>query len=194
MPAIFEGDTTAITSMESTDKVRVVYSDSGLWSSAVILKKNLGSTTPYFKITDTKASGTDGGTFTSGSFSTRTLNTIDSDPSSILVSLSSNQFTLPAGTYQFNITAPAFNVTRHKAVLYNATAGANALIGTAQYSSASPGLGMNQSIICGVVTIAVQSSFEVRHRCETTAATTGLGVASSFGVSEVYTTVQGWRL
>src|SRR5690606_21247003 len=46
---------------------------------------------------DVKPSGTAGGTFTSGSWQTRDLNTIEGDSS--FVSLASNQFTLQPGTY-----------------------------------------------------------------------------------------------
>src|SRR5437868_3327959 len=45
---------------------------------------------PYVRVIDTKSAGTNGGTFTSGSWQTRTLNSITDDPCS-LASLSSNQ-------------------------------------------------------------------------------------------------------
>ena len=61
---------------------------------------------PYIKLSDVKSAGTAGGTFTSGSWQTRTLNTEDSDTGGNC-SLSSNQFTLDAGTYEINARASA---------------------------------------------------------------------------------------
>ena len=53
---------------------------------------------------DVKAANTAGGTFTSGAFQTRTLNTVEGDAS--IVSLAANQFTLQAGTYHIEGVAP----------------------------------------------------------------------------------------
>ena len=50
---------------------------------------------------------TNGGTFTSGAFRTRDSNTEVADPDNI-VSISSNQFTLGAGNYLIEASAPAY--------------------------------------------------------------------------------------
>jgi len=39
----------------------------------------------------------------------------------------------------------------------------------------------------GVLNISVAKVFEIQHRCSRTQSTTGFGLASNFGVSEVYT-------
>ena len=52
----------------------------------------------YAIIAEQQSAGTEAGTFTSGAWRTRSLNTEITDPDGI-VSLSSNGFTLQAGTY-----------------------------------------------------------------------------------------------
>lgn len=139
-------------------------------------------------ISDVKSSGTDGGTFTSGSMQTRDLNTLV-DPNSIVTSLSSNQFVLPAGTYELTATTPALQVTRHKAILRNITDSSNELVGSSAVSNLVDGT-VTSSIVEGIFTIAGSKTFEIQHQGEITASTTGFGLASSFGIDEVYTQVR----
>ena len=79
-----------------------------------------GKFASYAIIGDQKSAGTEGGTFTSGAWQTRDLNTEISDPDGI-ISISSNQFTLAAGTYLVNASAPAHKVNGHQIRLYNTT-------------------------------------------------------------------------
>jgi hypothetical protein len=142
--------------------------------------------TVYLK--DVKSSGTDGGTFTSGSWQTRVLNTIEGD--STIVSLSSNQFTLQPGRYEFYTTAPADRVNNHKAKLRNITDSTDQIIGSSERSLNTTGQVSNKSVIEGIVEITSPKIFEVQHQCQTTQTVVGFGDASSFGVSEVYTQVK----
>ena len=146
----------------------------------------------YAKLSDTKATTTNGGTFTSGAWQTRTLNTEDSDSGGI-TSISANQFTLQAGTYRIAASAPAYSVDRHTAKLRNVTDGADAIVGTSELAS-SVGQGYGRSFVVGKLTIASAKTFEIQHRCQTTQASTGFGIASNFGVSEVYTVVEIWKV
>ena len=75
----------------------------------------------YFIICDEKARNVDSGTFTSGDWRTRDLNTEIADPDGI-VSISNNQFTLSAGDYLIEASAPAFSVNQHVIRLQNITA------------------------------------------------------------------------
>ena len=136
---------------------------------------------------DVKTSGTAGGTFTSGAWQTRTLNTLEGGNS--FVSLSSNQFTLTPGTYEIEAMAPAFIVNSHISKLRNITDSSDALIGTTMSAQASYN-GNNTSNIYGIITISGSKIFEIQHRCQTTYGTSGFGNASSFSVSEVYTQVK----
>ncbi len=143
----------------------------------------------YVKVSDVKASGTDGGTFTSGSWQTRVINTLDSDSEGI-ASISSNKITLPAGTYDCMISCPAVEVTENKAQLYDTTGSAVLLLGTNQHADSSTH-GSTNSIIMGEFTLAVDSDLEIQHRCSQTKTTTGFGRACGFsGVSDIYTVAE----
>src|SRR5687768_2319629 len=88
-----------------------------------------GGTIEVFDIlhlVDEKAANTAGGTFTTGAWRTRTLNTEKLDE--ITSTLASNQFTLPAGTYNIVASAPAFFVSRHQTRLRNITDGTTTLV------------------------------------------------------------------
>jgi len=143
-------------------------------------------------VRDEKASGTAGGTFTSGAWQTRDLNTVLTNEISG-ASLSSNQITLPAGTYHIEARAPAYIVDTHKAKLRNVTDGSDEIIGssTSDTNSASHG---NDSIVTGRFTIAAEKTFELQHRCTTPRNTDGFGCASSFGVVEVFAEVRIWKI
>ena len=147
----------------------------------------------YAKLSDTKATTTNGGTFTSGAWQTRTLNTEDSDSGGI-VSISSNQFTLQAGTYRIAARAPAYNVGRHKAKLRNTTDSADTIIGTTEFVGTTGGFPQTSSIVAGEFTIASAKTFEIQHYCEASVSGNGFGVAASLGVPEVYTIVELWKV
>lgn len=146
----------------------------------------------YIEIRDEKSAGTDGGSFTSGDWRTRDLNTEHADAGGH-ASVGSNQVTLAAGTYEVDIICPALRVDSHQAKLYNVTDAADALIGTTAYTGNGTTV-RNESRITGRLTIAAQKVFEVRHRGQTTMNTTGFGDSANFGVVEVYTVARFWKV
>lgn len=148
----------------------------------------------YILVRDEKAANTAGGTFSSGAWRTRDINIEVSDAGGHC-SIGSNQITLAAGTYECRIEAPAFYVTFHKAILYNISDSANELIGSSAYTGQEGGVGYTTtSVIIGRFTIASSKIFEVRHQCGTTQATNGFGVQSNYGVVEVYTQAEFWKV
>ena len=150
------------------------------------------STIEYVKLSDVKAANTAGGTFTAGSWQTRTLNTSEGGS---YCTLNSNQFTLPRGEYRIFARTPALTVDRHKAKLRNITDSADTIIGTSEFSdNAIGGHGVTHSVINGSFTILDTTTFEIQHMCQVTALTNGFGVASNFSVDEVYTIVEIWKI
>lgn len=149
---------------------------------------------PYtiLHITDEKADGVEGGTFTQGAWRKRTLNTevINTISGSSLVA---SQITLPAGTYEIDARAPGYQVTRHKAKLRNTTDNTDDIIGSSAVSVAADN-GFSDSIVKGVITIADTKVFELQHYCEDTTVTRGFGYASNFGVVEIYAEITIKRL
>lgn len=152
----------------------------------------------YVLLQDQKASGTVGGTFNSGAWHTRTLNTEVADTGADC-SLAANQFTLAAGTYYIRASAPAVEVDEHQAMLRETTSTLPDIIGTSERSDATSDT-CTRSIIEGPFTItsgnvsANQNIFEIKHRCITTGVGSGYGDAGGFGVVEIYTTVQLWKV
>ena len=143
-------------------------------------------------VRDEKASGTQGGSSTSGSFQTRTLNTVVTNEISG-ASLSSNQIVLPSGTYFIYGTTPVYAGDQIKTKLRNITDSTDAIIGGTDYTVSGYG-GYCRSIISGRFTISAQKTFEIQNRVGTSNAVTGYGVTSSFSLTEVYSDVQIWKV
>jgi len=136
---------------------------------------------------ETQASGTNGGTFTSGSYAKRTLNTTVVN-NIAGCSIASSVITLPAGSYNVFAVSPCFKVNNNKARLRDTTAGADLAIGATMYTSSGDDI-MVLSQIQAYFTLSVSSNIELQHRCATTQATNGYGVQSGFGDSEIYSQI-----
>ena len=155
----------------------------------------------YILITDEKAAGNDGGTFTAGAWRTRDLNTEQADTGNH-AAVAANQITLQAGTYRASIFVPAHNVSSHVARLRNITDGSTILEGSAANSIfTADDLGgdgkadscMNHSIIKGRFTLGAAKVLEVQHYGQVTRASYGFGVNSNLsgaGAAETYTIVE----
>lgn len=134
----------------------------------------------YAIICDQKASNTDGGSFSSGAWRTRDLNTIIEDPDNI-VSVASNRFTLGAGTYLIKGYASATEVNRHQTRLYNVTGSSVVEVGSSEYTSSSAGYAGNKSFVNARITISGSTAFELQHRCHTSRNNDGFGLGASWG-------------
>jgi hypothetical protein len=140
-------------------------------------------------IKDVQPSGTEGQTATTGSFAQMRLNTLEGDTS--FVSLSSNRFTLQPGSYTIDATAEAYGTGVAKIALIKDPGGSPSteIIGSSSYtdnSTVAVTVKLN-----GKIEIDSATTFELRARA---ANATRFGVASSFGVDEVYTQVKITRL
>jgi len=130
-------------------------------------------------VVDEKPGNTGGGTFTSGAWRTRDLNTVIYN-SIDGASLASNQITLPIGIYYIEADAPCWAMTSsvqdHKIKLRRITASAaNILIGTsAACSDVTP---QTRSFFKGVFEIAEEVVFELQHITNITSTTYGFGMA-----------------
>lgn len=132
----------------------------------------------YAIICDKKASSADGGTATSGAWRTRDLNTEIADPDGI-VSISSNQFTLGAGTYLIKFFAPACQVEGHQAKLYDITGTADVELGSTEFSGQAVSMPQTISVGAAKVSISGNNVYEIRHRVSATKASVGFGVGAS---------------
>jgi hypothetical protein len=143
----------------------------------------------YIYIRDEKVSGTEGGTFTSGAWQTRDLNTEVSDTGNN-ATLASNRITLVSGTYRVRARTPGNFVDPHKCRLQNITDGTTLIIGSNAHAETAM---ESDSFLCGRFTIASGKELELQHRCIITRATNGFGRITGFGVVEVYAEIEFWK-
>lgn len=156
-------------------------SDTAVPSQQSVVAYVSSDNTDVIQVQDEKTIGTSAGSITAGSWVTRDLNQTKTNTISG-ASLSSNQITLPAGTYEIEATAPAFAVAQHVTRLYDTTGAAVLLTGTAEYSSSD----QTRSKIKGRFTLSTTSALEIQHRCASTAGGNGLGVDNTI-TTNVYT-------
>ena len=145
----------------------------------------------YVHLVDKKNSGTDGGSATLGAWRTRDLTDELADTGGVCT-LSSNQFTLDAGTYRCLISAPAYRSEHHQIRLYNDTDGAMELLGAQGWNENAFEEALTHSFIFGRFTIAAQKTFEVQYQLTQTQASNGLGLDNSWG-DQIYTVVELWK-
>jgi hypothetical protein len=143
-----------------------------------------GSGLQVFSAHDSKTSGTDAGTFTSGGWRTRAFNT-QLQNTITSASLSADQITLPAGTYYLDASAPAFQTSSNNLRWYNITDSASVAVGTNSYSQYQTDVMMNASLRC-TFTIAATKVFELQHYGAVTKNTSGFGVGGGLGYNEIY--------
>jgi hypothetical protein len=170
------GSTPARLGIGSTGQVLTVAAGVPSWATPA------GAGATYALFRDEKSSGTQGGTATSGAFRTRDLNTSHYNTISG-ASLSSNQVTLPAGTFYIHAVAPergSNSVLRW----YNITDSALSIAGQSNYYET-----WGESHLMGFVTTAGSKTFELQQRFNITEAGNGLGVGPNFGQNEVYAMV-----
>ena len=152
----------------------------------------LGLFDAYAIICDRKAANTHGGTFTQDAWRTRDLNHEIADPSGI-VSISSNQFTLQAGTYLIKWRAPYFRCNDNQTQLYNVTDSSTAAEGFQANGNTNDG---DSTYAFGIarITISGAKAFEIQHQCTSTKADNGFGLyAYNIGSYSFFTMVEIWR-
>ena len=175
---------TAITLGESGDTLTVP-SGATLANSGIVTGFGLKS---YAIIEEQTASGVNAGTFTTGAWRTRDLNTTVVDPDSIITSLSAGAFTLGAGNYLIRWYASAFSVNSHKTRLYDVTG--TALIGGGSAEWAGSSLTTSSSTGSARVTPSGSNAYRIEHQCTVTHASQGLGVPAGFSQVEVFARVE----
>lgn len=144
----------------------------------------------YAIIAEQQTSGTNGGTFTSGAWRTRSLNTEITDPDGI-VSISSNAFTLQAGSYLIEWSAIGFQVRRHRTKLRDTTNSSDVGFGLSYFTDESTNA-TNASSGAARVTITSATTYELQHRSSQTESN-GFGVNTNFGDPETYALVKIYK-
>jgi hypothetical protein len=147
--------------------------------------------TKLFHVRDEKANLSSGGSSSAG-VQTRVLNTVVTNQISG-ASLSSNQITLPVGTYYIDASAPCNKGSPHKAYLYNITDSSDAVVGLNAYTDPSDNV-QTSSHVYGRFTIAGTKVFELKHWIDTAKVTNGLGVDTNAGNICIFANVMIWKV
>lgn len=130
--------------------------------------------TSYAVLADVRTDGTDGGTSTIDTWLTRTINTEVADPDSI-VTLSSNQFSLSAGSYLIKWTITVYASSFATSRLYdatNTTAIQNGITGQSGSADSFTSVGSAR------VTPTGTTAYEIQQITNVTKGTTGMGRAN----------------
>ena len=165
---------------------QVLTSQGGV-STAMIWTTPSTSNLARYYISDQKTSGTNGGTATSGSWFTRTLNTSTVYPNSdTRVTLAANVMTFAAGSYLIVGTAPGENVGNFTTRLFNNTSSTVLAFGVNSSSAGAAPYGI--SSVTYLATFAGSTNVILQMQVQTTASSTGQGTPTGFQ-TEVYSTV-----
>lgn len=172
-------NTPARLAIGSTGQVLTVSSGVPTWATA-----SSSNSITYATFVDQKTSGTDGGTATGGAWATRTLNTTVNN-SITSCSLSSNQISLPAGTYKVFAGTPGQQIGTFQCRLYNVTDSSVAVLGlNAKQDSSNDTTAM--AILTGNFTITGTKTFELQMYPQSTKNQNGFGSQTGNGSSERY--------
>jgi len=142
-------------------------------------------------MTNDQANNTGGGSATSGAWRTLVINT--SKKNNITgASLSSNQITLPAGTYCVRAWQWFYHCARNKLRFYDATNTAAKVIGGSNYLDTDYNSAPNW--LNGYFVLSGSAACELQYQVQTTMATQGLGIETNFSTTEQYTSVAIWKV
>jgi hypothetical protein len=146
-----------------------------------------GTPSSFARIVDEKPQGTDGGSTIAGT-QDRTLNKIEYDTDNI-ITLDNNEFTLQAGTYVIDYSAPAHRVEGHNASLYDVTLGQKVSQGTTMYQpNPETGMAVTHSKGTYSVTLTKAHTYKIQHYTANVKDANGFGIKSDSGTS-IFTTV-----
>lgn len=162
------------------------------------LRKDVDSLTLKVAVlTDSKTSGTSGGAGVATTWTARTLNTIESDPNSLILQLESNTFKLAAGAYQIRAMAAFLHTGHTRMRIYDVTASAESGVDVIIGYSVSVEVS-NQSNIYNDINVRVQPHKDNVYRLEYYVTISGadhLGVAAGItAIPETYAICEITRL
>ena len=192
-PLVFEGATAA--AFETTFAITDPTADRTITfpDSSFTVPTAGGLFSGYAVFQDQKSVGVDGGTFTSGAWRTRVLNTTVFNTDTTNITLGTDQFTLLAGSYLIEWSAPAKGVDAHQTRLYDVTGTALVQNGTSEFAANSYNV-QSRSFGSTRVTPSGSNIYSIEHFCDTTRATNGLGDGDNFSAGpEVFATVMIYK-
>jgi len=136
-------------------------------------------------VRDEKASGSYGGSSSTTTYHTRTVNTVlyNTIPGA---SVTSNRITLPAGTYRIKGRAPCISGDQNKALIYNFTDSTYVIVGESALTSTNA----IWAEVEGEIVLASTKEITLVHYITSARGTDGLGTATNDGSVEVYSSIK----
>lgn len=146
----------------------------------------------YAVFVDQKGPNDNGGECSPGIWVTRDLNTATAlAGTAISLDASTATMTLDPGTYLFDASAGARDVSSHQIRLRNVTTASTAIVGSTESNDDDTAENtMTRSVLTGYVTVAGPGaeSFRIEHRCQN-GTTLAFGPATTFDEPNIYTIV-----
>lgn len=153
-----------------------------------------GGALAYIVAEDQRPNTTHGDGATGGSWNNCKLNTLVTDTASIVISLSGDVLTVPAGTYEFELMKVLVNTGQSKAQLYNDTDAAEIKPGFSLFTGSGGADGVGMALfVGGVFTLSSSKGLRIRAFPGVSVATYGFGYATSSGSLEIYGQLQLWK-
>ena len=156
------------------------------------LRKDVDSLTLKIAVLqDVKNNNVAGGTSVAAVWTARTLNTISSDPNSLIIDLASNEWKVAAGNYQVKVLAPFHHTQGTRLRIYDVTN--SVVIGY------GPSLYINNNVDMEVslnlrITPHKDTVYRLEYYVERGGHADSLGIAANVGQPEIYTTLEITRL
>ncbi|BAY77959.1 hypothetical protein NIES25_44290 [Nostoc linckia NIES-25] len=148
----------------------------------------------FIQLLDKKTSGTNGGTATGEAWTNRVVNTINVDETG-QVTLTSNLFVLPAGTYQIDAITTFYTLNNTKIRLQNTSDNLAILYGANSYFN--PGGGAyGQTFLKGKFTIGASKELALQYWTQIgfNSNQFNLGGQVGDGSPEIYTVINLWKV
>jgi len=162
-------------------------------SSVVFPAGGTGNPVSVAVIADEKSTDTNSGGSAADTTQYRDLNTKLSDLDNIVtVDPVNKQFTIGAGTYLIECSAPAYKVNRHHVLLWDQTAGAYVTknAGTSEYTSDSDAVA-TRSFGSYIVTPTSSNVYRIAHYTASAQTSNGLGIeVEKSGLVSIFTIVK----
>ena len=184
---------------------RAYFTSGGIWMSGcdVNIQTNavtgVGVGTGYALLEERQSTGTDGGTFTSGAWRTRIINTEVTDSDGyVSLNTSTGEFTLDSGIYLIHWSFAALDTNSHvTALCEDSDSDGNTIfaMGTSEQIDVSDPTTTHSTGWARIDTGSTGLGYFIKHRCDTTKATTGFGRMCDFTnqTHETYGWVMIWR-
>jgi len=142
----------------------------------------------YAMLRQVLANNTNGGSTVSNTWTTYPINTESFDPDGI-VSLSSNTFTLGAGTYRIDARTVFYRTYEVQTKLRNTSDSTDVFVGMSGYASGNDESNFEVTLLARF-TISAQKNFQIQYNAAYGRASTGLGNPSNRAQQETYAVIE----